>query len=311
MSLTLVYTGISWILLRWHQVFSFLAGQQFLRTDWDWLLAIVLLVVTVRIVLFPLVVRQIRSQRAMQALQPRIRELQTRHKRDHGRLQRELTELYRRDRVNPLTGCLPILVQAPVFISLFWVLRRLGATRTINTDLYTWTHEQFHSASMAQVFGAPLASRFFDPDFARFAQLHASQANARVVVAVLVLIMAVTTHLTARHGPPDRTGPRRHPAPAPATNRVRVSGDAAGLGAAAARRRGRLLGSQQPALADAAAVGAAHPSPAATHGQPTGAAAGGRRRRAGPEAWRQADTAEEALDHLGRPASAHGIRAGR
>lgn len=198
MNLNWVYTVISWILLRWHDGFSFLAGQPLLGTNWDWVLAIIFLVITVRAILFPLVIRQIMAQRAVQVLQPRIRALQEQHKGDHRTLQRETMELYRREGANPLMGCLPMLLQIPVFVSLIWILRRLAPTRTANTDLYTWTHEQFHSASLAQLFGAPLSSRFFDPDFARFAALHTSLMDARIVTGVLVLVMAVTTHLTAR-----------------------------------------------------------------------------------------------------------------
>jgi YidC/Oxa1 family membrane protein insertase len=193
-----LYTAISWILLRWHDVWSFMEGREVLGTNWDWILAIVFLVITVRIILFPLFVKQIKSQRAMQTLQPQVKELQQKHKGDRETLQKELMELYRREKANPLMGCLPIFLQIPVFISLFWILRRLNPTRTSKTDLYTWTHEQFHSASLAELFGAPIASQFFDDDFGRFAELDANQLTVRIVTGVLVIIMMVTTHLTAK-----------------------------------------------------------------------------------------------------------------
>ena len=59
-------------------------------------------------------------------------------------------------------GCLPMFLQVPVFISLFRVLRRLDPTRERMTELYTWTHDQFIDASLATLFNAPIASRFFD-----------------------------------------------------------------------------------------------------------------------------------------------------
>jgi YidC/Oxa1 family membrane protein insertase len=193
-----LYTAISWILLRWHDAWSFLEDREFLDTNWDWILAIVFLVITVRIILFPLFVKQIKSQRAMQALQPQMKQLQEKHKGDRETLQKEMMELYKREKANPLMGCLPLFLQIPVFISLFWILRRLNPNRTSNTDLYTWTHEQFHSASLAQLFGAPIASRFFDDDFTRFDELGASIINVRIVTGVLVVLMMITTYLTAK-----------------------------------------------------------------------------------------------------------------
>ena len=76
-----IYTAISWILLKWHTLWdAILPGKAILGTNWDWILAIVFLVITVRIILFPIFVKQIRSQRAMQALQPKVKELQAKHK---------------------------------------------------------------------------------------------------------------------------------------------------------------------------------------------------------------------------------------
>ena len=69
-----IYNAISWILLRWHWVWDhILPDGRFLGTTWDWVLAIVFLVITVRIILFPIFVKQIRSQRAMQAWRRRSR----------------------------------------------------------------------------------------------------------------------------------------------------------------------------------------------------------------------------------------------
>lgn len=206
-----LYTAVSWILLRWHDVWSAVFdGRKFLATSWDWILAIIFLVVTIRLILFPIFVKQIKSQRAMQALQPKLKELQEKHKGDRETLQKEMMELYQKEKVNPLMGCLPILLQIPVFISLFWILRRLDPQRPAavrageatlegsKTTLYTWTFEQFESASLAQLFGAPIAARFFDENFGRFAELGASLTTTRIVLGVLVLLMMATTFLTAR-----------------------------------------------------------------------------------------------------------------
>jgi YidC/Oxa1 family membrane protein insertase len=205
-----LYTAISWIMLRWHDVWSFLGDREVLGTNWDWILAIVFLVITVRLILFPLFVKQIKSQRAMQALQPEMKKLQDKHKGDRETLQKEMMELYRREKANPLMGCLPLLLQVPVFISLFWILRRLDPSRPAQVEageigleeskitLYGWTLEKFEDASLATLFKAPIASQFFDNEFGRFAALDTNITTVRIVTGVLVVIMMVTTHLTAK-----------------------------------------------------------------------------------------------------------------
>src|SRR5690606_17692003 len=121
-----IYTAISWIMLRWHDLWDLiLPDGTFLGTTWDWVLAIVFLVITVRIILFPLFVKQIRSQRAMQALAPKMKELQEKYKGDPQTLRMETVKLYQSEKVNPLMGCLPLLLQIPVFFGLFTVLRHL------------------------------------------------------------------------------------------------------------------------------------------------------------------------------------------
>jgi YidC/Oxa1 family membrane protein insertase len=130
-----IYYAISWILLRWHWVWEhILPDGRFLGTNWDWVLAIVFLVITVRIILFPIFVKQIRSQRAMQALQPKMKELQTKYKGDQQTLREEVMKLYQTEKVNPLMGCLPLLLQIPVFFGLFHVLRGCSRHRCRRTS---------------------------------------------------------------------------------------------------------------------------------------------------------------------------------
>jgi YidC/Oxa1 family membrane protein insertase len=89
--------------------------------------AIILLTVAVRIVLIPLTIKQTRSMHAMQRLQPKIKELQRKHKGNRQKLNQELMKLYQEHQVNPLGGCLPLLLQLPVFFALYQVLTRAGA----------------------------------------------------------------------------------------------------------------------------------------------------------------------------------------
>jgi len=88
-----------------------------------WGLAIVGLTLLVRLCALPLVVRQVRAQRDLRAHMPRMKQLQHRHKDDRERLQRELRAYYREHGINPLSAFLPLLVQIPVFISLYYLMR--------------------------------------------------------------------------------------------------------------------------------------------------------------------------------------------
>jgi YidC/Oxa1 family membrane protein insertase len=82
-------------------------------------IAIILLTVITKVLLFPLTVKSMTSMKAMQALQPQINSLRSKYKSDPQRLQRETMELYRAHKVNPLGGCLPMVVQVPIFYALY------------------------------------------------------------------------------------------------------------------------------------------------------------------------------------------------
>lgn len=92
----------------------------------EWWLAIVLLTVVIRTLLFPLTVRQVRSMRAMQELRPELEKIRNKHRNDRQKQQEEQMKLFRERKVNPLGGCLPILLQMPIFIGIFYVIRRFG-----------------------------------------------------------------------------------------------------------------------------------------------------------------------------------------
>jgi len=192
-----IYTGISWLLLQWHSLFHAMGVGDWLGTNWDWILAIVFLVLTIRAVLFPVFVKQIKSQRAMQALQPQIAKLKEQHKNDRAGLQQAQMELMRKEGANPLMGCLPLVVQIPVFIGLFHVLRHVSHPFMSDTgkQLYGWSIDQFDSASRATLFGAPIASAFRSSS-ASVHLLGSSATNVRVVAGLLMAIMIVTTFLT-------------------------------------------------------------------------------------------------------------------
>lgn len=204
MTLHWIYIAVSWLLLRWHDLWSSVFnGAEALATDWAWVLAIVCMVITLRVILFPLFVKQIRSQRAMQKLAPEIKALQERYKGDRETLQREMMELYRKEKANPLMGCLPILLQAPVFLGLFWVLRRPDPDQTINTTEYFWTGvndgptSDWNTYLHAKLFGAPFWSSLGTPA-SDIEAVHADPTVVRIVAVILIAAMILTTFLTTR-----------------------------------------------------------------------------------------------------------------
>jgi YidC/Oxa1 family membrane protein insertase len=195
-----LYWLISKILLLWHGLFAAIGMTgMFLRTNWDWVLAIVFMVITIRALLFPVFVKQIKSQRAMQALAPQLTALKEKYKGDREGLQKATMELYKQENANPLMGCLPMVIQIPVMWSLFHVLRHLKITTTDeNTKtLYGWTVGQFNDAVHAKFLGAPITASFRS-SASSLTELGSSQMNVRIVAAILVITMIVSTYLTSR-----------------------------------------------------------------------------------------------------------------
>ncbi len=93
-----------------------------------WWLSIVILTVIVRSLLFPLTIKQVKSMRAMQDLKPDMDKIRAQYSNNRQKQQEELMKLYQERSVNPLGGCLPILVQMPIFITMFYVIRSFGNT---------------------------------------------------------------------------------------------------------------------------------------------------------------------------------------
>src|SRR5687767_4190520 len=107
-----------WILEFWHDLIDpndELAGS--------WGIAIILLTFTVRIAILPLTFKGVKSMQRLQTLQPAIKQIQERYKDDKQRMNQEVMAFYQREKVNPLGSCLPLLLQIPFFIALFYLLR--------------------------------------------------------------------------------------------------------------------------------------------------------------------------------------------
>src|SRR3954462_6265559 len=89
----------------------------------SWGMSIIALTVVTRALLIPLTYKQLKGMRAMQALQPQIKELQEKYKNDKQRMQQEMMRFYKENKVNPFASCIPLIAQLPVFITLFYTLR--------------------------------------------------------------------------------------------------------------------------------------------------------------------------------------------
>jgi YidC/Oxa1 family membrane protein insertase len=190
-----IYTAIAWVMKEWHALLSHVLPAE---SGLTWALSIVLLVVTIRVLLFRLFVKQVKSQRAMQEIQPEIAKLRKQYGSDKQGFSQAMMALQKERGVNPLAGCLPLLPQIPVFISLFHVLRRIAPGKE---GLYSWTDQLTQQASIAKLFGAPISASFRMQEPKRSLVLDASGAtelNIRIVAMVLIVIMCVTTFTTQK-----------------------------------------------------------------------------------------------------------------
>lgn len=196
--LDFLYTAVSWVLLRWHQLFTAMGLNK--DSGLNWSLSIVFLVITARLLLFRFFLKQVHYQRKMQAIQPRITALREKYKNDRPALQQEMMKLQQEEGFNPLAGCLPMLLQIPIFISLFHVLRHLANSVNLppgdpKLTLYSFTEAETYSAAKAKLFGAPLAASLRD-GADKIASLGGDLTSTRVVILVLVVISAAATYGT-------------------------------------------------------------------------------------------------------------------
>jgi YidC/Oxa1 family membrane protein insertase len=182
-----LYWLVSWIMIGWHWFFSL-----FLDADSgaSWALSIVGLVVVVRILLIPLFVRQIKSMRNMQLIQPQMRELQKKYGHDRERLSQEMMALYKNTGTNPFSSCLPILAQAPVFFVLFHTLNGIALGEAYGA--FGQYPDLFESLADSTIFGAPLAASFAS------AYDYPNPETTRAIAAVMVVLMTATTFFTQR-----------------------------------------------------------------------------------------------------------------
>lgn len=199
--LDFLYTAVSWVLLRWHQLFTAIGFSS--SSGIGWALSIVFLVITARVLLFRLFIKQVHYTRNMQKMQPKIAKLKEKHKNDRAALNREMMALQQEEGFNPLSGCLPMLLQIPVFIGLYHVLRHIAAAATTSYQIahpdrltiYTFTRTETIDAAKAKIFTAPLAASFHDPS-SLIRTLGGDPTATRIVLVILLVISAGATYGT-------------------------------------------------------------------------------------------------------------------
>ena len=143
----------------------------------SWGGAIMALTITVRALLIPLTYKQLKGMRALQALQPQIKEIQAKYKNDKQRMQQEMMRFYQENKVNPFASCIPLIAQLPVFITLFYVLQH-----DMRFDICGQTKETCSEFAVTQGHSAG----FFGESFLFIPDLTA-KATGGVLIALLIL----------------------------------------------------------------------------------------------------------------------------
>ena len=180
---------------------AILVGLEWLLTSiglsdtsgWTWVLAIIGLVLTLRAMLTPLMVRQIKSQRRLQIVQPELMKIQAKYKgkKDQASqqaFQQETFGLYKEAGTNPFSMCLPIIIQMPFFFALFRLLNSAAAVRDdLAEPRGLFNRELATKMADSSIFGAELTSTF----------LHHQDLSAKILSVVLILVMSGTQFITS------------------------------------------------------------------------------------------------------------------
>jgi YidC/Oxa1 family membrane protein insertase len=181
--MTPLYYVTSFIMVAFHRLFGGIFGED---SGVAWVLSIVGLTVVIRAALIPLFVKQIKSSRNMQLLQPKVKELQKKYGHDRERLAQETMALYKDTGTNPFASCLPLILQMPIFLALFRLIDH--AAKHPDEPRALLTADLSQKFADATLFGAKISDSFTST----------SLTEVRILAGVLVLAMTATTFLTQR-----------------------------------------------------------------------------------------------------------------
>jgi len=184
---------IELLLVAFHSLFTLIGLNP--NDGVTWVLAITGLVLVVRSALIPLFVKQIKSQRGMVLLQPELQKLQKKYKGKTDRDSREAfakeqMALYKKTGSNPLSSCLPLLAQMPIFISLFFVLNEAQHNKQ---GIGMLTQELATSFANSKIFGAPLSATFFVPG-----ENADNPLAVQIIAGVMIVLMTASQFITQK-----------------------------------------------------------------------------------------------------------------
>lgn len=167
-----------------------------LSFSWGW--SIVALTVIVRIVLLPLTYKQIKSMRAMQLLQPKIKELQEKYKGNRELLNQKLAEFYKENKFNPMGSCLPLILQMPVFFALFYMLRAqefAGDNHWLWIGAFQNAPEWLHIADNITQFDLPLILLYVASQFLSSLMMSGKDPTQKMMMYIMPIGIGIITYI--------------------------------------------------------------------------------------------------------------------
>ncbi|WOC12240.1 membrane protein insertase YidC [Gordonia sp. MP11Mi] len=220
--LNFIYYPVSWIMWVWHWLFDKIMPDSPGGSGVAWALSVVFLVFTLRAILYKPFVKQIRTTKQMQEINPQMQAIRKKYANDRVKMTEEMQKLQKEHGFNPLLGCLPMFMQIPVFIGLFHVLRsfnRMGtgtampiggtseamtAEQTRSIGNYAFSADQVQNFLDARLFGVPLSSFITEPveQFKAFVEpgqaIDFTRWQIAVVVVPLMIVASIATHMNSR-----------------------------------------------------------------------------------------------------------------
>jgi YidC/Oxa1 family membrane protein insertase len=195
---------VAWLMVGFHNVFSFIGLPE--DSGYTWALSIVGLTIVIRILLIPLFVKQIHASRRMQLIQPEMQKIQKKYKgksdpESRQAMTKETMALYKDTGTNPMSSCLPVLLQSPVFFALFRVLNNLaGIAAGTHDPIGPLGKAEATQANASKIFGAPLSANFQHTiEIVNNVTVKvASSTNVKIVCVVMIILMSASTFTSMR-----------------------------------------------------------------------------------------------------------------
>lgn len=166
--------------------------------SWGW--SIVVLTVMVRIALIPLTYKQFKSMRAMQVLQPQLKEIQEKYKGDKQMMQQKVMEFYKENKVSPFGSCLPLILQMPVFFALFYMLQT-AAKAVFVGETWLWiggfpgAAAYLHIAADITQFDLPLLILYVGSQFLSSAMMSTGDPTQKMIMYIMPIGIGIVMYI--------------------------------------------------------------------------------------------------------------------